>query len=145
MMLLNLQLFGGRGGSSGAGGRARKSNASADGALANSEPRKLETIYRESRGLLGGYHVGEVLEAVTDGNGNLTFSYAKPISREKTAKTNRTQYLSFEVAHGAYNGETFGINWDKVKSIKGQTYSIRAEAKKAGLKWDGEKKMWRRK
>lgn len=112
----------------------------------NSPPRTIESIYREGRGMYyASYYKDEILEAKTDGNGNLTFYYATPLSREKTAKTNRTQYLTYEIAHGAENGKTFGINWDNVNSIRGQTYRLREAAKEAGLKWDPAQKIWRRK
>lgn len=139
--------------SSGTGGRAyaagavaiSRGNGSSDGALMNSAPRMIEGTYREARGWGNSYYKDEILEATTDGNGNLTFNYAAPVAREKTAKTNRTQYLTYEVAHGAQNGDTFGINLDNVNSIRGQTYSLRKAAKDAGLKWDPAQKIWRRK
>nr|DAG24023.1 MAG TPA: protein of unknown function DUF1858 [Caudoviricetes sp.] len=37
------------------------------------------------------------------------------------------------------------MNWDKVKSISGKTFSLRQAAKEHGLSWDSKKKMWRRK
>lgn len=140
MLLLNLELFGGRGG--GSGGYVK---ASADGALQRVKPRIMEGIYRETGGPFGtGYYKEEILEAKTDGKGNLTFNYATPTKREKLAKTNRTQYLTYEVAHGAVDGRTFGIDWSKVQSINGQTYNLRAEAKENGLKWDSKNKRWAR-
>lgn len=144
MLELNLQLFGGRGGGMGGGGGGY-APASKDGALERAKVQTIEGVYREARGWSGSYYKQEVLEATTDGHGNLTFSYATPVSREKTAKTNRTQNLTYEVAHGALDGETFGINWSKVNSISGQTYSLRQAAKDAGLKWDGATKKWKRK
>lgn len=91
-----------------------------------------------------GRYKSEVLEASTDGKGNVTFSYATPTSNVKTAKTNKTHYLTYDLAHGAVDGKTFGIDWSKVKSISGQTYSVKDEAKAAGLRFDGATKTWRR-
>lgn len=133
----------GSGGASVAGGIAR--GGSKDGTILGGKPREIESYYREARGLSQSYHKDEILEARTDGNGNLTFSYAKADSYEKTAKTNRTVNTKYTLQAGAINGETFGINWDKVQSISGQTYNLRKAAKDAGLKWDGDRKMWRRK
>ena len=135
---------GSRSGGGGGGGGGQWVKASSDGALERAKPRTIESTYREARGWQSSYYKEEILEARTDGNGNLTFSYAQPVSREKTAKTNRTQYLTYEVAHGAVNGQTFGINWSKVKSISGQTYNLRNEAKANGLKWDSREKKWKR-
>lgn len=104
--------------------------------------RTIDTVYREAKGWSKSYYKDEVLEAVAGDNGALSFEYARPVSRDKTAKTNRTQYVSFELKSGAVNGETFGINWDKVKSVSGQTYNMRDELKKRGYKWDGKNKKW---
>ena len=107
--------------------------------------RTIETVYREARGWQKSYYKDEVLEATTDGKGNVTFSYAKADSYEKTAKTNRTNYVTYTLKAGAVNGETFNIDWSKVNSISGQTYNLRDAAKSAGLKWDSAEKKWKRK
>lgn len=104
--------------------------------------RTIETEYREARGWQSAYYKSEVLEAVDAGNGQVAFEYATPESREKTAKTNRTQYLTYKLKAGAQDGEVFGVNWDKVKVVSGQTYNLRDELKKKGFKWDGGRKAW---
>ena len=81
--------------------------------------------------------------AVKDnGNGELSFEYATPEKREKTAKTNKTEYLSYKLKAGAENGDVFGVNWDRVQSVSGQTYDLRSEIKDRGFKWDGKAKKW---
>ena len=132
--------MGGRGGSSGTRG-----GGSADGVIMSGAARKIETVYREQRGFSKSYFKDEVLEATTDGKGNVTFSYAKADSFEKTAKTNRTNYVTYTLKAGAVNGETFNIDWGKVNSISGQTYNLRTAAKNAGLSWDSAEKKWKRK
>lgn len=107
--------------------------------------RTIEAVYREARGYSSGYHKDEVLEAVDNGNGEVHFQYATPESREKTAKTNKTQYLTYKLKAGSENGEIFGVNWDNVKSVSGQTFNIKSDIKDRGFKWDGAKKMWVRK
>lgn len=109
------------------------------------QKKQVEARYIEGRGWQQGRYDTEVLEATTDGKGNLTFEYAQPDTKEKTAKTNKTNYLTYNVQAGAVDGKSFGINWDKVQSISGQTYSMRAEAKAHGLTWDGATKSWKRK
>lgn len=127
------------------GGRGSASGASASGgAITGKTFQTIETTYYSSNSLGGSRYKDEVLEATSDRNGNLTFSYARPKFHEKTAKTNRTQTVTYSVRAGAVNGETFGINWSKVNSISGQTYSLRKEAKEAGLTWDRDKKRWAR-
>lgn len=135
--------MGGRGSSGGVGSNAFK--GSRDGAILGGKPREIESYQREARGWNPGYRKDEILEAKTDGYGNLTFTYARADSYEKTAKTNRTVYTKYTLQAGAVNGETFGIDWSKVQSISGQTYGLRDAAKKAGLSWDGTRKQWRRK
>lgn len=133
--------MGGRGGSSGSA-----KGGSADGTIISKAVRKIETTYRQTpTGFARGHYKDEILEAVTDGKGNLTFSYAKADSFDKPHKTNKTSYATFNLKAGAVNGETFNINWNKVNSVSGQTFSIKQEAKKAGLSWDGKEKKWKRK
>lgn len=130
--------MGGRGGSSGL--------SSGSGVIdKNAKARTIETVYREAKGYSGSYYKDEVLQAVDNGNGEVHFQYATPESREKTAKTNRTQYVTFKLKAGAENGNVFGVNWDKVKSVSGQTYNMKSEIKDRGFRWDGAKKMWVRK
>lgn len=129
--------MGGRGSASGLGKN--------DGVINNSAPvRTIETVYREARGMYSSsYYKDEVLEAVQGSEkGELSFVYAKPESREKTAETNRTQYVKFRLKAGAENGEVFGVNWDNVKSVSGQTYNLRDEIKRRGFRWDGKTKSW---
>lgn len=104
--------------------------------------RTIETEYRESRGYSSGYYKDTILEARENGKGELEFVYATPEKREKTAKTNRTQYLTYKLKAGAENGSVFGVNWDNVKSVSGQTYDLRSEIKDRGFRWDGKNKRW---
>lgn len=82
--------MGGRGGSSGLSGGISVIDKS-------SKMRTIETVFREARGYSGSYYKDEILEAVDAGNGEVHFQYATPESREKTAKTNRTQYVTFKL------------------------------------------------
>ena len=125
--------MGGRGGSGGGG------------AIVAGKPQTITTTYYSSRSIGGSRFKNEVLEATADKKGNVTFSYATPTFSGPSAKTNKTQDVTYKVKAGAVDGKTFGINWSKVNSISGQTYSLRAAAKAAGLKWDGSTKTWRRK
>ena len=125
--------MGGRGGSGGGG------------AIVAGKPQTITTTYYSSRSIGGSRFKNEVLEATSDKKGNVTFSYATPTFSGPSAKTNKTQDVTYKVKAGAVDGKTFGINWSKVNSISGQTYSLRDAAKAAGLKWDGSTKTWRRK
>lgn len=131
----NLRLFGGRG----AGAGMKRGSGVIDKAA---KVRTIETTYREARGWQSSYYKSDVLEAVDAGNGEVSFEYATPESRVKTAKTNRTQYLTYKLKAGAQDGDVFGVNWDKVKVVSGQTYNLRDELKKKGFKWDGSRKAW---
>lgn len=131
--------MGGRGSSSGTAG------GSSDGVITGGGTTHIESSYIEARGWNRARYSEEILEATTDGNGNVTFSYATPTTDTKTAKTNKTHYTTYDLQAGAVDGETFGINWAKVQSISGQTYNLRQEAKAAGLTWDSKQKKWIRK
>ena len=125
------------------GGRGGASGISASGVIDRRAPyQTIETEYREARGRSGSYYKDTILEAVDEGNGELSFIYAKPESREKTSKYGRTQYLTYSLRAGAENGYIFGVNWDNVKSISGQTYNLRQEIKDRGFSWDGKNKKW---
>lgn len=104
--------------------------------------RKVETIYRESRGCYSSYFKDEVLEAHEDGKGNITLSYAKDDDYQKTAKTNRTNYVTFTLCAGAVNGQLFGLDLGKVKSVSGKTYNVRASLKSAGFRWNAAGQNW---
>ena len=125
-----------------------ENNGSADGALLNvSITRVTATAYLPGSrtAAYGTTYKPEVLEAVTDGKGNLTFTHAYPINSVKpSAKTNKTAEAIFEITHGAIDGDTVGIDWSKVNSISGRTFSLRQEAKANGLKWEPKRKVWRR-
>lgn len=128
------------------GGRGNSSGMASGGVLDRKAPvRELEAVYREARGFSPGYYKGTILEAIDAKNGELQFVYATPELREKTAKTNRTTYLTYKLRSGADNGEVFGVNWDNVKVVSGQTYDIRSELKERGFRWDKENKRWVRK
>lgn len=129
----------------GSGSASTRMGGSKDGTILGGAKKQVEARYIDGRGWQRGRYDTEVLEATTDGKGNLTFDYAQPDTKEKTAKTNKTNYLTYNVQAGAVDGKSFGINWDKVQSISGQTYNMRAEAKAHGLTWDGATKSWKRK
>lgn len=133
---------GGGGGGGGARNARQGGGGSADGVFPSGETRTIETTYFEGRGWNRGRYKDEVLEAHTDGNGNVTFEYASGGSYSKSAKTNVRNSVEFKIQAGAVNGETFNIDWNKVKSISGQTYNLRDAAKRAGMKWDGATKRW---
>lgn len=109
----------------------------------------IETYYRRS-GRFGSHYGDSVLEAKQTSDGNIVFSYADANFSNDRQKAN-TQDVTFEIKHGAVthfnNGRTqfYGINWDKVKSVSGQTYDIKSYIKDKGFKWDRENKRWVRK
>lgn len=88
----------------------------------NAEARTIEAVYREARGYSSSYCKNSILEAIETEEGKVHFQFATSVKREKTAKTNRTQYLTYELVAGAEDGNVFGINWDNVTEVSGQTY-----------------------
>ena len=139
---------------------------SSDNALYESSD---EVLYVE-RLVTKGFSVGEdVLNAKSDGNGNLTLGYATPTQYyDQNSKTsyglyelkcgitnasdvkrsmNDTDYFSgkkskVKDSNASSDVRSVGIDWDKVNSVSGQTYNIKALLKAKGFKWNGAGKNW---
>lgn len=136
--------MGGRGGFGTA--PAKKVVGSPDGVFPSDEWHEIEAVHRikgGQRGSLYNNYGDEVLEATTDGKGNIKFSYASG-GEWISPKTNIKQHVRYTLRAGAINSHTFGIDWSKVQSVSGRTFNIRQAAKEAGLKWDSKTKTWRR-
>lgn len=143
------------------------STPSTDKALYESEDevlyieRKLDHIY----GIPG----PGALSAKSDGNGNVTLDYAT--ADDYYNKNSKNRYAVYELKSGITNSsdiksdwkvpEAFnnknsktkpendmhgirsvGINWDKVSSVSGKTYGIKAFLKDKGFKWNSAGKNW---
>ena len=114
--------------------------ASSDGTLMAVQPTVIHTYFSRQYASYG----DEVTVAKTDGNGNLTFTRAYGDFNTDRQGTGTRTPVDFTILHGSVNDYTVGINWSAVQSISGLTYNIRNEAKKAGLRWDSVKRIWRR-
>lgn len=95
-----------------------------------------------------------IFDAKSDGDGNLTFTYAKPESTREDLHSYGESYSATSVygvtsgysaqydGRGSLNDNgvrVVGINWDNVKSAGGQTYALKEELKSRGFRWNGEK------
>lgn len=116
-----------------------------------------------------GFGVGEdVLNAKSDGYGNLTLAYATPA--EYYQQNSKTSYGLYELKSGITNASdlhgsryfsddtrpsskvksendvngvrSVGIDWDKVNSVSGQTFNVKDLLKSKGFKWNGKAKNW---
>lgn len=100
---------------------------------------KVETEYIEGSGYGRGYYKKTVLEAVDRGGGVIELGYAQPASRTKLAKTNKTNYLTYNLKAGFVVGrrdaESHNINFDNVKAFSGQTYDVKDTLKSKGFRW----------
>lgn len=103
------------------------------------ESREITTLYRRAKGYASAYYKDEVLEAIDDGKGNITFQY--PYG-EFSTKNSRTSDVAYNLCAGAVNGDVFGLDWSKVMSVSGKTYSIKDDIKSAGLRWNSQDKNW---
>lgn len=124
------------------GGRGSGSGMKRTSVFSSTKERVIEGYYRRARGLSSAYYSDVVYEAVDNKNGDISFVRSKPEFGEPTAKTNRTVPVAWHLKAGIYNNEVFGINWDNVKSVSGNTYDIRSEIKKHGFTWDSKNKRW---
>lgn len=92
-----------------------------------------------------GYYKDSVLEAFASADGGVEFRYSQSREFEVLAKTNRLVNVIFKVRSGALNGDIFGVNWENVQYVSGNTYGIKEEIKSHGFRWDRENKIWIRK
>ena len=110
-----------------------------------------------------------VMSVKSDGNGNLTLSFATPNSYYK--QNSKKSYGLYEIKCGitnapdirrymkptdyfyekiskykpenkSYDTRSVGIDWDKVKSVSGKTYSVQYLIKSKGFMWDRNQKKW---
>ena len=152
MLEINIRFFGGRGGfGGGAGGGSGRGSAkektSSDGAISYSD----RTLKAER--ITGYGNSGTVLEAKTDGKGNLTLEYATPTGyRQQNSKTSYAQYeIKAGITDLNENGKwrdgitSVNINWDKVKTVSGKTYGTQRLMRENGFTWNGTKKIWEKK
>lgn len=126
------------------GGRGAVSGISKASPIIGKEERIIETTYYSSRWGTSPYK-DTVLEATADNNGNLMLTYAVGEHSAPSAKTNKTHNVTYRLKAGVVNGRSFGIDWTRVKSVSGQTFAVKNEAKEAGLVWDSVTKKWIRK
>ncbi len=123
--------MGGRGGNSGivAGG---VSYASKDHTLINEEAREVMWI--------AGTNHGDIVQAETDEHGNLMLSNMP--AKEYYPWSKRKTYAITTLKHGITNmnekekyigSQSVGINWDKVKSVSGRTYTHKEFIKSKGF------------
>jgi hypothetical protein len=152
MIKINMQYFGGRGGSSGGGGGGGAASSSPyiseDNTLMRGEP--LEAIMETYSGSFADDRY--VLEAKTDGKGNLTLS--KPSAKEYEEWNSNTTYGHYEIKNGITNSTGYrgrdhepkvvNIDFANVKSVQGQTYPARRLMRELGFRWDGSTKTWRK-
>ena len=114
----------------------------------------------------------DVLEAKSDGNGNITLGYAtaddyynknskhkyavyalkcgitntsdigNDSSKIPDAFQNKTSKYKPENEDSKYGISSVGIDWNKVNSVSGNTYNIKALLKNKGFKWNSTGKNW---
>lgn len=135
------------------GGRGSTSGVRASGAYTRDKTIKLNGEKKYVERLTGMRSYGGddavVLEAKTDGNGNLTLSYAQAIGYRQQNK--KTSYAQYEISAGLTNRTGSGksteitsnnINWDNVKTVSGKTYGTQSFMREHGFTWDSAKKIW---
>lgn len=134
--------MGGRGGASGIG---RKSRSALD---PKAKEQTITTFYRRNS-IYGPHYRDDVYEAVEQKNekGGIEIVKAYGTFDNSNPKAN-TKDVTYKIQHGivSYDDsrgiESYGIRWDKVSSVSGQTYNIRSMLKEKGFRWDGKTKSW---
>lgn len=115
------------------GGRGSSGGGSGGGVFGKAKPLTVETRYIEGRGFTRGRYDDTVLQAVSAGGGKVELQYAKADSYSKTAKTNKTNYVTYTIDHGFVNSTPHNINFDKITEFSGQTYAVKETLKKNGF------------
>lgn len=120
-------------------GSGMTTGGSRDGVIGNDRPIEIETTYHPRARAFR----DEVLEATTDGAGNLLFTYAKgtygkPLSKSQTPVT-------YKVTAGAVNGRIFNVNLDKAKTVESTSREMSYTLRKAGFKFNWDDKKWHKK
>lgn len=123
--------MGGRGSAGGGSGKS----ASGNGEFGHEKPLKVETRYIEGHGFTRGRYTDTVLQATAVGSGKVELEYATADSYSKTAKTNKTNYVTYTLDHGFVNDTPHNINFDKITSFSGKTYAVKEVLKKQGFKF----------
>ena len=130
-------------GSSKAGANGAPQRASNSALDNGAETITIQTYYR--RGYRGsGSGFGETAyEAKESADGELVFARATPEYAPSRPQDN-TVDVTFRIQNGYVpKRDTFyGINWDKVTSVSGDTYYMRDAIKDRGFTWDGDRKRW---
>lgn len=114
------------------GGRG-SSGTGANGVFGKDKPITVETRYTEARGWQRGRYTDTVLQAVSTGGGKVELVYATADEYKKTAKTNRTNYVTYTLDHGFVNNSPHNINFDNITEFSGQTYAVKETLKKKGF------------
>lgn len=107
------------------------------------------TTYYRRNSIYGAHYRDDVYDAVERKNekGGIEIVKAYGTFDNSNPKAN-TRDVTYKIQHGivSYDDsrgiESYGIRWDKVSSVSGQTYNIRSMLKEKGFRWDGKTKSW---
>lgn len=129
----------------GASGIGRKSQSALD---PKAKEQTITTYYRRNS-IYGAHYRDDVYDAVERKNekGGIEIVKAYGTFDNSNPKAN-TRDVTYKIQHGivSYDDsrgiESYGIRWDKVTSVSGQTYNIRSMLKEKGFRWDGKTKSW---
>lgn len=133
--------MGGRGGSSGIGKKRSNSSKKSSIALILDAPTiEIKSYYRKG-------HYGDTVKVSKEtSDGNLVFENAIAEFSRDNKPSATTKDVTFTLRHGFvwHNNDKrfYGINWDNVKSVSGNTYDMNDELKKRGYRWNSNTKSW---
>ena len=148
--------MGGRGSSSGMTGGSNSSNkksyTTADKTVEVMPAKTIRTTDIENADYKSKQR--ELLNVTANGNGEITVSKAR--YRDTGEGSRKYPIYEYDVkgayiypgtdAHDYSDGRDAtvvkGVNFENVKSVKGDTYNLRAYLKEKGFKWNGAKKAW---
>lgn len=102
---------------------------------------------------VGEYGIPEIMPEQYEPCEWIGFNYAVSTAKASGTFDNsnpkaNTKDVTYKIKHGIVSWhdsrgvESYGINWDKVSSVSGQTYNLRGTLKEKGFRWDGKTKSW---
>lgn len=78
--------------------------------------------------------------------GHIVFENAKADFLYDESRNANTKNVIFKIQHGFVwrnkDKSFYGIDWDNVLSVSGNTFDLNDELKKRGFRWNSESKIW---
>lgn len=121
------------------------------GAMIDEPAVHVTATYRAGKNVMWGwgnsYYTKTTLEAKETADGEITLGYATP-SKTYNRNNGNVDY-EYDIKHGLYQtsnrsgiDRSVGVDWDKVQTVRGQTYDAKSFLSEKGFYWDSQNKVY---